>query len=180
MSDQQDFSPDPRPECTSNVGKNDSHPGSLRLTRLRILRVHNGVHPDMNLAFLCKVSNSGVGDLLRLSEACQNRSEREGEKKLFHIRLPRFSYPASERGARNVGARVFLPEVDKLSSVARVSNYTVCDLWASRPNSGIGLVTMSPSGTKQSIKNVRFDVWLRGGTSRNYAYKTAIDPQQTF
>ena len=132
MSDQQDLSPDPRAECTSNVEKNDPHPGCLRLTRLRILCVHNGVHPDPNFAGLCKVSDSGVRDLLRLGETCQKRGERKGEKKLFHIRLPRFSCPTSEPAERaqcwcvqDANDCVFLPEVDKLSSAARVSNYTV-------------------------------------------------------
>ena len=101
MSDRQDLNPDPRAECTSNVEKNDPHRGSLRLTRLRILCVHNGVYPDANFAGLYEVSDSGVRDLLRLGEACQHGGERDGEKKLFHVRLQRFGWPRKRtRGAR--------------------------------------------------------------------------------
>ena len=57
MSDRHDLSPDPRAECASNVEKNDPYRGSLRLTGLRILCVHNGVHPDANFAGLYEVSN---------------------------------------------------------------------------------------------------------------------------
>jgi hypothetical protein len=70
MSDRQDLSPDPRAECASNVEKNDPHRGSLRLTGLRILCVHNGVHPDANFAGLYEVSDSSVRDMLRLGETC--------------------------------------------------------------------------------------------------------------
>ena len=134
MSDRQDLSPDPRAECASNVEKNDPHRGSLRLTRLRILCVHNGVHPDANFAGLYEVSDSSVRDLLRLGEACQDGGESDGEKKLFHVRLQRFWWPPQANAERaqcwckmrndwRISA-----EVGQATSPARVSNYTVCDL----------------------------------------------------
>jgi hypothetical protein len=48
------------------------------------------VHPDANLAGLYEVGNSGVSSLLRLGAACQHGHERDGEKKLLHVRLQRF------------------------------------------------------------------------------------------
>src|SRR5262249_34644068 len=88
MSNRQDVNSDPRAECTCKVEENDSDAGSLRLTGLRIVFIHDGVHPHPNFAGLLKVSDAGVRDLLRLREVCQNRGEREGEKKPFHVRLP--------------------------------------------------------------------------------------------
>ena len=70
MPDRHDLNPNPRAECASNVEKNDPDSGSFGLARLRILFVHEGMHPEANLAGLYEVSDSGVRDLLRLGEAC--------------------------------------------------------------------------------------------------------------
>src|SRR5262245_26933997 len=99
MSDRQDLSPDPGAESASNVEKNDPHRGSLRLTRLRIRCVHDGVYPNTNLAGLYEISDSRIRDLLRLGEARQHGGEGDGEKEHFHLRLQGSGVaPASERG----------------------------------------------------------------------------------
>src|SRR5215472_15832328 len=97
MPDRHDLGPDPGAECASNVEKNDPYRGSLRLTCLGILLIHNGVHPDADFAGLHEVSDSGVRDLLRLREVCQHGDERDGEKKLLHVRLQRFWLPSAMR-----------------------------------------------------------------------------------
>jgi hypothetical protein len=86
MPDRHDLGPDPRAERASNVEKNDPDSGSRRLTRSRILFVHNGVDPDTNFAGLYEVSDSGVRDLLRLGEVCQYGRKHDGEKQPFHVR----------------------------------------------------------------------------------------------
>jgi hypothetical protein len=60
------------------------------------------VYPDANFAGLYEVSDSGVRDLLRLGEACQHGGKRDGEKKLFHVRLPTLGVGPRKRtrGAR--------------------------------------------------------------------------------
>jgi hypothetical protein len=60
------------------------------------------VYPDANFAGLYEVSDSGVRDLLRLGEACQQHgAQRDGEKKLFHVHLQRLGWPRKQtRGAR--------------------------------------------------------------------------------
>jgi hypothetical protein len=77
MPDQQDLSPDPGPECASNVEKNNPHRGRLRLACLRILCVHNGVYPDANFAGLYEIGDSSIGDLLRFGDCSSKLSERE-------------------------------------------------------------------------------------------------------
>jgi hypothetical protein len=83
MPDEQDLNPDPRAECASNVQKDDPGRGSLRLARLRILCVHDGVDPDANFAGPYEVGDSAVRDRLRVGEACQHGGKRHAEKKLF-------------------------------------------------------------------------------------------------
>jgi hypothetical protein len=74
------------------------------------------VHPDANFAGLYQVGDSGVSGLLRLGGVCQHHDEREGKKKLFHVRFQRF-WSARERRPRAMlvqGAKaavVFVPEV---------------------------------------------------------------------
>ena len=77
MPDQQDLSPDPRAECASNVEKNDPHRSRLRLTRLRILCVHDRVHPDANFAGLDEIGDSCIRHLLRFGDCTSKLSERE-------------------------------------------------------------------------------------------------------
>jgi hypothetical protein len=83
MPNEQDLNPDPRAECASNVEKDDPGRGSLRLARLRILRVHDGVHPDANFADPYEVGDPGVRERLRVGEACQHGGKRHAERKFF-------------------------------------------------------------------------------------------------
>jgi hypothetical protein len=87
MSDWQDLNPNLRPKSASNVEKNDARRGPLQLTRSRIICVHDRVHPDPNFAGLHEVRDARVRDLLRLGEACEHGSERNGEKQPDHMRL---------------------------------------------------------------------------------------------
>ncbi len=77
MPDQDDLDADPRGDCAGNIVKNDPHRGGLRLTRLRILCVHNGVYPDADFAGLYQVSDSRIGHLLRCGDCTGKLSERD-------------------------------------------------------------------------------------------------------
>jgi hypothetical protein len=80
MSDRHDLNPHPRCKRASEVEKNDPGRGGLQLTRLGILRIHDGVHPDPDLTGLHEVGDPRVGHLLRLRETGQHGGERDREK----------------------------------------------------------------------------------------------------
>src|SRR5262249_22645477 len=61
----------------------------LDLTRLRILRVHDGVYADPNLAGRHEVGDARVRDL-GSGEAWQHGGEDSREGQLFHLRLHGF------------------------------------------------------------------------------------------
>src|SRR5437763_17108633 len=82
--------PNSRSKGASDVEKNDPSRSRLQLTRSRILRVHDGVHPDPNLAGLHEVGYPGVRGSLGLGVADQARGERNDEQLLFHARLQPF------------------------------------------------------------------------------------------
>jgi hypothetical protein len=91
MPDQDDLDADPRGNRAGNIVKNDPHRGCLRLARLRILCVHNGVYPDVYFAGLYQVSDSRIGHRLRYGDCTGELSEsedcRENDPAHFHDKL---------------------------------------------------------------------------------------------
>jgi hypothetical protein len=143
MSDRQDLSPDPRAERASNAEKNDPHRGSLRITGLRILCVHNGVHPD---GPACTRSATLASETGCASARLAKMAVKVTERRSFFMYASNASGGPRKRtrSARNAGARcettgVFLLKSDKLRTCPCVKLHRLRPL----SKSGISLVNVS-------------------------------------